>query len=206
MGIYDSLKSSKIGSALLRRAFDRYGRKVYTDILEKTEDREVARQLTVQVFTDLYSGMQKGQTTDAMELLLKEYTDRRLKWLVYSDKDVGDIASGIDKDDFGAFADADGENVLKKLDKEDVDKAADQVLEGFEDDFDEVPKRSQAKDAAKKKGHGGTVAVSIIFGLLAAWFALGFLNGAGFIHIPDLGWAWFNDTVYPLFRSVNMIM
>ena len=200
MGIYDSLKTSKIGSALLRRAFDRYGRQVYTDIFEKTEDREVARQLTVQVFSDFYSGMQKGQTTDAMELLLKEYTDRRIKWLVFSEKDIGDIASELDKDEFGVFADPDGENVLRKLDKEEAKKTGDDIVEGFEDDFDEVTRRFKFKDEEKKKHHGGAIALSIIFGLIAAWFALGFLTSAGFVNMPDLGWVWFSQNVYPLFR------
>ncbi|MBQ3274033.1 MAG: hypothetical protein IJH51_01905 [Christensenellaceae bacterium] len=200
MGIYDSIKPNKIGSALMKRAFDRYGRQVYTDILEKTDDRDVARQLTVQVFSDLYSGMQNKQTTDAMELLLKEYTDKRLKWLVFSEKDVGNISKEMDKDEFGAFADADGENVLRKLDKEDAAKTGDKAVEGFEDDFDEVTRRFHIKDEGKKNHHGGAIALSIIFGLIAAWFALGFLTSAGFINMPDLGWIWFSQNVYPLFR------
>ena len=120
--------------------------------------------------------------------------------VVTADREVIRRADKLILPGVGAFADADGENVLRKLDKEDAAKTGDKAVEGFEDDFDEVTRRFHIKDEGKKNHHGGAIALSIIFGLIAAWFALGFLTSAGFINMPDLGWIWFSQNVYPLFR------
>ncbi|MCF0228109.1 MAG: hypothetical protein HUJ76_00255 [Parasporobacterium sp.] len=64
----------------------------------------------------------------------------------------------------------------------------------YDDDYD---------DYQEKKGHGAgfviCLIINIILVLLLIWFLIGLLANLSVIPAIDLGYSWFNGTVYPLF-------
>jgi len=166
---------------LLKKLFEKYGRDVYLRILNETENREIAKKLTVQVFSDLQQKMQQHGSVDSLELLLNEFTDTRIKHIKYSCIDNREIAH------------------LFEENKPEKEEAA-PVNEKIKAECTKREHKDRASKNEKKKGLcGGAIAGIIIVALIGIWFGIGFLLKADILTGFDLGYEWFNQTIANIF-------
>lgn len=186
MDMYDSgiYNANTGGVQLLKKLFEKYGKSVYLRILKETESREIAKKLTVQVFSDLYSRMKEHGSVDSLELLLNEFADTRIKHLRFSELDEASIATLFGKEETTEKTKAD--------EKEETSLA-------LVDPAAEEQSRTQANKAKRKGLSGGAIAGIVIVALIGIWFGIGFLLKADIISGFDLGYEWFNQTIANIF-------
>lgn len=88
---FDFSKAESEERSEVKKVFEKYGKTIYLHILDRSGSRETAKQLTVQVFAELYEKMRYRCTSDSLEVLLVSIADSKLRNFVCAEKDMGDV-------------------------------------------------------------------------------------------------------------------
>ena len=185
MGIYQtSAYSSEPGKMrVLKKIFDKYGSRIYRRVLNETQDRELAKAVTIHVFSDFYDRMRQQEgAADSFEMLLNELADTRMRAVRYSEEDMAEMLSILDS------------NTSDESECDDTCGEKPSVTSVQVSDPHVVSGRSEKK---KKRLSGGAIAAIVIVCVAAAWVILGL--AADTDSLPDLGYKWFNANVFNIF-------
>ena len=188
-----------------------YGNAVFQRALERTNDRELAREAARQTFGQFVAIVQQQPTEDGWSLWFGDLIERNIASYAQIGVDMGYIEHELEHELYEeipslptqpqkndrqaasvrpAYSPAETSPksevpYSKKKERSDVRTLRDEV-------FAEEPRE-------RKRGQGFTVVALIVVCLLLLWVVTGVAMTMKWIPFYDLGYSWFNSTIFRLF-------
>lgn len=191
-----------------RTVYTKYGRDVYLTALHALGSEEAARGVVKQTFLVLHNELMRASDDVDLAVRIRELSENELLLLEI-------LKNGGDEQAASAVAERTKSTARARTfvepepePEEDAESAAPDDLPPLEraraymraDNAPGAPPKREKKSGSSRFGHGLSVFLLIIFLLLLLWTLAGVLMGLGFIPKFDLGYDWFNRSVFPLFH------
>ena len=197
-----------------------YGSAVYQRAFERTNDRELAREAARQTFGQFVAIVQQQPEDDGWSLWFGDLIERNISTYTQISTDMRAIESELDNEIVGVPTLQEApkpprsaepqisweqeeplapeppirseESKRSRKEKEDVSSRSvrDEI-------FDEAYQKKR-KDKGRS-GHAATVILLILVSLLLLWIVAGVAMTMQWLPYYDLGYRWFNTTVFKLF-------
>ena len=191
-----------------RSVYTKYGRDVYLTALHALGSEEAARGVVKQTFLVLHNELMRALDDIDLGVRIRELAENELLLLQIIKSGGGEQAAsavaarGKEPAPAEPLADA----VPAAEEEEEVPIPADlPPLERTRaymraDNAPATSPKREKKTGSFRFGQGLSVFLLVVFLLLLLWTLAGVLMGLGFIPMFDLGYDWFNRSVFPLFH------
>lgn len=193
-----------------RSVYAKYGRDVYLTALHELGSEEAARAVVKQTFLSLHHELMRANEDIDLHVRIHELAENELLLLQILKSGGGDDAvSAVSAHSAGSGR----AQPLVAPEQESADGAAEKSIPADlpplerthaymrADGEDTAPAQArEPKSGSARRGQGFSVFLLIVFLLLLLWTLAGVLMGLGFVPKVDLGYEWFNHTVFPLFQ------
>ena len=156
-----------------------YGKPIYLRLLERSENREVAKEALKEALIDLYITVKMTSSKDPVEALLYKRAEE-----IQTDM----LRRSCER----LFYTAANQNASKPLMTQPEIKRA-------EVQTPDIPAQAKAEKRPWSRGRMAA-AIALSAGILAAlWVIVGLLMDMGFLPYVDMGYNWFNMNIAPWF-------
>lgn len=190
-----------------------YGNAVYQRAFERTQDKELAREAARQTFGQFVAIVQQQPDEDGWSLWFGDLIERNISAYSQIGVDMQYIESELEHELYGDQPDAPQPPQLARqaqpprqpyAEKQSAARMAQPPREkaarsgarsAQEEIFDEAPEAHPRK----RSGQGFTVLVLVVICLLLLWVVGGVAMTMKWIPYYDLGYSWFNASVFRLF-------
>jgi hypothetical protein len=191
-----------------------YGNAVYQRALERTNDRELAREAARQTFGQFVAIVQQQPTEDGWSLWFGDLIERNINAYAQIGVDMGYIEHELEHELYEKTPAVPAAQPQRKVGQAIPIRQAyeqEEPLPRTEPPCDKTNDRSDVRslreevyaetpDArSRKHGHGFTVVALIVVCLLLFWVVAGVAMTMKWIPYYDLGYSWFNASVFRLF-------
>ncbi len=191
-----------------RSVYTKYGRDVYLTALHALSSEEAARGVVKQTFLSLHHELMHATEDVDISLRVRELAENELLLLEILKTGGGEEAASAVAERAKSTARA---RTYVEPDTEPEDEAESAIpadLPPLErtraymraDNAPETAPKREKKSSSSRFGQGLSVFFLIVFLLLLLWTLAGVLMGLGFVPKFDLGYGWFNRSVFPLFH------
>lgn len=186
-----------------------YGNAVYQRAFERTQDKELAREAARQTFGQFVAIVQQQPEDDGWSLWFGDLIERNISAYAQISVDMQFIETELEHELYGeqsAAAQPEQPQPPRQpyTEKKSAARASAPVREkaarsvassSREEFFDEAPD----SHTRKRSGQGFTVLVLVLICLLLLWVVGGVAMTMKWIPYYDLGYSWFNASVFRLF-------
>lgn len=191
-----------------RSVYTKYGRDVYLTALHALSSEEAARGVVKQTFLSLHHELMHATEDVDIGLRVRELAENELLLLEILKTGGGEEAASAvaervkSSERARTYVEPDTEP------EEEAESAIPADLPPLErtraymraDNAPGAAPKREKKNGSSRFGQGLSVFFLIVFLLLLLWTLAGVLMGLGFVPKFDLGYGWFNRSVFPLFH------
>lgn len=191
-----------------RSVYTKYGRDVYLTALHALGSEEAARGVVKQTFLVLHNELMCALDDIDLGVRIRELAENELLLLEILKTGGGEQAATAVAARVKEPAAARPAAVEPPAVEEEPESAIPSDLPPLErtraymraDNAPGTAPKREKKSGSSRFGHGLSVFFLIVFLLLLLWTLAGVLMGLGFVPKFDLGYDWFNRSVFPLFH------
>jgi len=194
-----------------------YGNSVYLRALERTKDKQLAREAARQTFGQFVSIVQQQPAEDGWSLWFGDLIERNISAYAQIGDDMGYIEDELERELYGENAVLPGKTQAPRVEppRQYRPSAREEILEDSphlakssksarssgrsDSDRDEVFDEAYKTPKKKKSGQAATVVLLIVVCALLIWVVGGVAMTLKWIPYYDLGYSWFNANIFKLF-------
>lgn len=191
-----------------RSVYNKYGRDVYLTALHALGSEEAARGVVKQTFLVLHTELMRAADDVDLGVRIRELSENELLLLEILKNGGGEqSASAVaarSKDTARARSyvapEPEAEDEVESVIPADLPPLERTRAYMRADNAPGSSPKREKKSNSSRFGHGLSAFLLFVFLLLLLWTLAGVLMGLGFIPKFDLGYEWFNRSVFPLFH------
>jgi len=191
-----------------RSVYTKYGRDVYLTALHALGSEEAARGVVKQTFLVLHNELMRASDDVDLAVRIRELSENELLLLEILKTGGGEQAASAVAERAKSAARA---RIYVEPETEPEDEAESAIPEDLPplertraymraDHAPGAAPKREKKSGSSRFGHAISVFLLFVFLLLLLCTLAGVLMGLGFIPKFDLGYGWFNNSVFPLFH------